>query len=126
MSVGTADKSAEIVPEEKWREYGCDTLCNKIREMGYEPVPFTGVLHIESEYGKTEANGFHTTKGGRTYIGFSLDDAEWEKTDYHEIMHAEFELFPDMLLETWNNVQNTYGDENKTSTLTAYIVAYKL
>ena len=41
---GMTDKSIELVPEELWSEYGCADICEEIRAMGYEPVPFLGVI----------------------------------------------------------------------------------
>ena len=42
----------ELVPEELWDEYGCADICEEIRAMGYELVPFLGVMVLKERSSK--------------------------------------------------------------------------
>ncbi|MBQ3404666.1 MAG: hypothetical protein IJG63_04515 [Oscillospiraceae bacterium] len=62
---GTRDKTARLLPEELWQESGCATLCEIIRAMGYEPVPFTGELYADAGAGKATIHHKRRQSAGR-------------------------------------------------------------
>ena len=119
---GSDTKAARVIPEHRWKDSGHSALFEEIRAAGYEPIPFTGTVYVETAGRRAAVDGFRFERNGRRYLGVKMDSNRFSPRQIarHELAHEEYVRQPLMVRAVWDRL-TADGDESFYNLLEDYV-----
>lgn len=119
---GSDTKAARIIPEHRWKDSGHMGVLDEIRAAGYEPIPFTGTVYVETAGRRAAVDGFRFERNGRRYMGVKMDSTRLSPRQIarHELAHEEYVRQPLMVRAVWDRL-TANGDESFYNLLEDYV-----